>query len=92
MDAALSDFVIEDDALLASLCHLVDTDMWIVELSNILKDSTSIPIGAKTNRLIEGVGASEGLSLLYLFAESFGLKEIRLSVDGPIYKGIPIYE
>jgi len=40
---------------------------------------------------MNSASTSEGFALLYLFAESFGCKNIRFKADGPVYDGIPTY-
>jgi hypothetical protein len=87
----MNDFVIKNGVFFASIKHIMATDLWLIALSpEAPEPSYSLMLSAPVKKYINTDG-SEGLALLYLFAESFGCVRLQLSTDGPTYKGIPTY-
>ena len=91
-DRLINDFVIEDGMLLASKKHIEDPDIFMILTDSCFSSGAIEAEISSRQKVYIDSAVSEGLSLLYLFAESFNCKKIRFVADGPIYKGIPTYE
>jgi hypothetical protein len=91
-DRIINDFVIEDGMLLASKKHIEDTDIFMILVDSCFSSGAFEAEVSSAQRFYIDSTVSEGLSLLYLFAESFGCWKIRFTTDGPVYEGIPTYE
>ena len=86
------DFIIENEELVASFSHLSYKDMAVIELTSITSDASFVRVADTVKDFLLAVTISDGLGLLYLFAESLGCKKIRFALDGPVYEGIPTYD
>ena len=90
-------FVIENNKLIASACHLDYSDFFLIYWgpNGNRKSGYGLSADGELNdlsmKMVNYIDISDGLRTLILMAISFGLDGIKFPLDGPVYDSVEAY-